>query len=176
MSDEVDLTPPLRRHPSPARRGYWVAAQIGVEVVMGSEAEQLAAIARQWVEVGWQRGDAEAVYAMYAPGFVDLGAAEGRAATREGNVEGIVALYRAFPDFYATVADVIVDAGAGKVVVRWSATGTHQGEFMGIAATGKRVEFRGIEALRVEGDVIVERAGEWDGTAILEQLGRCSCE
>jgi hypothetical protein len=56
---------------------------------------------------------------MYAPDFVDLGAAEGRAATREGNVEGIRALYLAFPDFFATVDDVIVDASAGKVVVRW---------------------------------------------------------
>jgi steroid delta-isomerase-like uncharacterized protein len=138
---------------------------------VSATAEQLAAIARRWVEVGWQRGDAEAVHTMYAPGFVDLGAAEGRAATREGNVEGIRSLYRAFPDFYATVDDVIVDAGAGKVVVRWSATGTHRGDFMGIAPTGRRIEFRGIEAMRVESDLIVERAGEWDGLAILEQIG-----
>jgi steroid delta-isomerase-like uncharacterized protein len=138
---------------------------------MATTADQLAGIARRWVEVGWQRGDAEAVHTMNTPEFVDLGAAEGRAATREGNAEGIRALYRAFPDFYATVDDLIVDADAGKVAGRWSATGTHQGEFMGIAATGKRVEFRGIEALRVEGGLIIERAGEWDGIAILEQLG-----
>ena len=138
---------------------------------MSATAEQLADTARRWVEGGWQNGDAEAVYAMYAPEFVDLGAAEGRAATREGNIEGIRWLYRAFPDFFATVDDLIVDAEARKVVVRWSATGTHRGEFMGIAATGKRVEFRGIEALRVEGGLIVERAGEWDGIGILEQLG-----
>lgn len=138
---------------------------------MKATAEQLAEIARRWVEVGWQQGDTNAVYAMYAPEFVDLGAAEGRAATRDGNVEGIATLYRAFPDFFATVDDLIVDTSAGKVVVRWSATGTHQGTFMGLAATGKRVEFRGIEALRVEEGLIVERAGEWDGIAILEQIG-----
>ena len=127
---------------------------------MSDVSEQLAAIARRWMEEGWRRGDAQAVYAMYAPRFVDLGAAEGRAATREGNVEGIVALYRAFPDFYATVDDLIVDAAAGKVAVRWSATGTHRGAFMGVAATGRRVVFRGIETLRVEDGLIVERAGE----------------
>jgi predicted ester cyclase len=42
---------------------------------------------------------------------------------------------------------------------------------MGIAPTGRRIEFRGIEAMRVESDLIVERAGEWDGLAILEQIG-----
>jgi steroid delta-isomerase-like uncharacterized protein len=141
---------------------------------MAATAEQLAAIARRWIETGWQQGDAEAVHAMYAPNFVDLGAAEGRAATREGNVEGIRALYRAFPDFYATVDDVIADAASGKVAVRWSATGTHQGAFMGIAPTGKPVTFRGIETLRIEDGLIAERAGEWDGIAILEQLGALS--
>ena len=138
---------------------------------MSTSAEQLATIARRWVELGWQDGHIQAVYAMYAPGFVDLGAAEGRAATREGNIEGIAALYQSFPDFYATVDDLIVDEAASKVVVRWSATGTHRGAFMGIKPTGKQITFRGIEALRVEDGLIMERAGEWDGIAILEQLG-----
>lgn len=138
---------------------------------MGVTAEELAALGRRWVEVGWQRGDTAAVLALYAPDFVDLGAAEGRTATREGNVEGIAALYRAFPDFYATVDDLFIDAPGSKLAVRWSATGTHQGPFMGIAATGKRITFRGIETLRVRDGLIVERAGEWDGIAILEQLG-----
>ena len=138
---------------------------------MAATADQLAAIGRRWVELGWQHGDTEAVRAMYAPDFVDLAAAEGRAATRDGNVEGIAALYRAFPDFYATVDDLIIDAPGGKIAVRWSATGTHRGSFMGVAPTGQRITFRGIETLRVLDGLIVERAGEWDGIAILEQLG-----
>jgi steroid delta-isomerase-like uncharacterized protein len=134
-------------------------------------AEQLAALARRWIEVGWQRGDTEATRALYAPGFVDLGAPDGRAATAEGNIAGIAELYVAFPDFYATVEDLIVDAPAGKVAVRWSATGTHRGPFMGVAPTGRRITFRGIETLRIEDGLIAERAGEWDGIAILQQLG-----
>lgn len=133
--------------------------------------EQLARIARRWVEAGWQRGDTGAVYALYAPDFVDLGAVEGRAASREGNIAGIAQLYAAFPDFFAIIDDLVLDADAGKVAVRWSATGTHRGEFLGIAPTGKRITFRGIETLRVEDGLIAERAGEWDGLAILEQLG-----
>ena len=132
--------------------------------------EQLALIARRWVEAGWQQGDVEAVSALYAPGFVDHGAVEGRAASREGNIAGIAQLYVAFPDFFATVDDLVLDAEAGKVAVRWTATGMHRGEFMGIAPTGRQITFRGIETLRVEGGLITERAGEWDGIAILEQL------
>jgi steroid delta-isomerase-like uncharacterized protein len=131
----------------------------------------LETIAVRWVLAGWQRGDTAAVRAMYAEDFVDLSSPAAQRGARDDNLAGIVELYAAFPDFYATIDDLVVDPDQGKIAVRWSASGTHQGTYFGIAPTGRHIQFRGIETLRVERGLIVERAGEWDGIEILRQLG-----
>ncbi|MGH2533581.1 MAG: ester cyclase [Thermomicrobiales bacterium] len=132
---------------------------------------ELEAIARRWVEAGWRRGDATAVRAMYAEDFVDLSHPSGQPGNRDDNVAGIVELYQAFPDFMTVVNDLVIDETAGTVAVRWSATGTHRGPFMGVVPTGRPVRFTGIETLRVVNGLIVERAGEWNGLEILDQIG-----
>jgi steroid delta-isomerase-like uncharacterized protein len=132
--------------------------------------DELAWIARRWVELGWQRGDADGVLRLYAPDFVDLGNPSGRPGTAAENVAGIRALYAAFPDFNATIGELIIDEVAGAVAIRWSATGTHRGPFFGIAPTGRPIRFAGIETLRVRDGLIRERAGEWDALGILAQL------
>ena len=65
--------------------------------------------------------------------------------------------------FEAAIEDLVVDDATMKVAVRWVANGTHQGTFMGIPPTGKRIAFQGIEIIRIEGERIVERWGEWNG-------------
>ena len=50
-------------------------------------------------------------------------------------------------------------------------TGVHTGNFFGIPATGKRVEFSGMYMVRIENGKIVEHWGEEDGVSLLEQLG-----
>ncbi|MFB6283843.1 MAG: ester cyclase [Halobacteria archaeon] len=53
-----------------------------------------------------------------------------------------------FPDMEITVEDVF---GSGdRVAVRWTMTGTHQGEMFGVEPTGREVEFVGIEINRLE--------------------------
>ncbi len=138
--------------------------------------EDLEAIALRWMELGWREGDTDGVLALYAPDFVDFSSPfatpDGQPGTGAQNVEGIRALYRAFPDFYAEVDDLLVDVEAGKVAVRWTATGTHRGEFLGLLPTGRQVTFHGIEMLTITGGLITERAGEWDGLEILQQISR----
>jgi steroid delta-isomerase-like uncharacterized protein len=133
--------------------------------------EHLGDIARRWMEQGWQRGDAGVVDELHAVDFVDHAAA-GRAADRAGFKQGILDLYAAFPDFNAVVEDLVIDAAAGKVAVRWSASGTQRGAFMGVPPSGRRITFAGIEIIRVEDGRIVERWGEWDGIDLLRQLGQ----
>jgi steroid delta-isomerase-like uncharacterized protein len=91
--------------------------------------------------------------------------------TRDDNIKGIMELYAAFPDFYATIDDLVLDVDAEKVAVRWTATGTHRGTYQGAVATGKRVLFHGIETLHISNGRIIERAGEWDEGNIRRQLG-----
>jgi steroid delta-isomerase-like uncharacterized protein len=129
--------------------------------------QRLQAIAQRWIEEGWQKGNPGVVDELHAPGFVDRSSA-GRAPGREGFKEGIAQLYAAFPDFYCEIQDLVVDEAAGKVAIRWAASGTHRGPFMGLEPTGRRIAFQGIEIIRIEDERIVERWGEWDGMALLE--------
>jgi steroid delta-isomerase-like uncharacterized protein len=136
-----------------------------------SSADRLKAIASRWIEEGWQKGREDMVDELHARHFVDHDAA-GRAPDREGFGEGIRQLYAAFPDFRATIEDLVVEPATGKVVVRWSARGTHRGPLLGEPPTGRSIAFKGIEIIRIESGCIVERWGEWDGIDLLQQLGR----
>jgi predicted ester cyclase len=58
------------------------------------------------------------------------------------------------------------------VVERFTATGTHRGEFMGVEATGNTLTLPGINIFRVRGDKIVERWGCLDLAGLMRQLGQ----
>lgn len=57
------------------------------------------------------------------------------------------------------------------VVMRWTGSGTHTGELLGIPPTHKRVKVDGIWMLRVAGGKIVESWNCWDTLGMLQQLG-----
>jgi predicted ester cyclase len=61
-----------------------------------------------------------------------------------------------------------------KVAARITMRGTHLGDFMGMAPTGKRVEFHGMYMVRVRDGRIVEHWGEEDSGSLLAQLGESS--
>ena len=75
----------------------------------------------------------------------------------------------AFPDLQVTVEDEI--AQGDKVVTRWTISGTHQGELMGIAPTEKQIELKGITIHRFEGDRIAEEWERYDNLGMMQQLG-----
>ncbi len=64
-------------------------------------------------------------------------------------------------------------AEGDKVVTRHTLTGTHQGEFMGVPATGKGVKVTGMWIHRLAGGKIVEGRewGVWDALGMMQQLG-----
>jgi steroid delta-isomerase-like uncharacterized protein len=132
------------------------------------EAEVLCDLARRWLAL-WETDDLGAFDALHAPDFVDRSSA-GRPSDRAGFREGIRELRRAFPDFRATEVGFYMDEARQAVSVRWSARGTQRGEYLGVAASGRRVVFSGIEIIRVAGGRIVERWGEWDGLGLRAQL------
>lgn len=143
-----------------------------LDVAVDDSPARLRDLARRWMKL-WESDDLSAFDELHAGEFVDRSPA-GRTADRAAFRESILELRRAFPDFAATEAELLVDAAAKKVTVRWSAKGTHLGTFLGAAATGRVVGFRGIEIIRVERGKIVERWGEWDALSLLEQLGASS--
>jgi steroid delta-isomerase-like uncharacterized protein len=80
------------------------------------------------------------------------------------------AMYRAaFPDLRMKVEDQIAEGD--KVVTRWTATGTHDGDLPGFPATGRTSTVTGIGIDRFEGGLIVETWGNWDTLGMMQQLG-----
>lgn len=75
----------------------------------------------------------------------------------------------AFPDFHMTIEDLIAEDD--KVVGRFTQTGTHRGEFMGAAPTGRHVEFTEIAILRIAGGKVVESWFQPDMLSLYQQLG-----
>ena len=73
-----------------------------------------------------------------------------------------------FPDLSVSTDDVV--SSGDRLVVRWTATGTHQGDQLGVPATGKRVRLTGIDILRVEEGRVVERWGETNGLEMMQQI------
>jgi len=73
------------------------------------------------------------------------------------------------PDYCTTIQDLIAEGD--KVVARVRITGTHTGNFWGIAPTGRRIDLTGIYIVRIAAGKIVEHWGEENGMTVVRQLG-----
>jgi predicted ester cyclase len=82
------------------------------------------------------------------------------------NVERYLA---AFPDGRITVEDQLAEGD--MVATRWTGRGTHEGDLIGIAPTGKQATVTGMTISRVEGGKIVQEWTNWDTFGLMVQLG-----
>jgi steroid delta-isomerase-like uncharacterized protein len=74
-----------------------------------------------------------------------------------------------FPDLRFTVEDTICEKD--KIAAFWSFTGTHKGEFFGIAPTNKKVSITGITIHQIAGGKILDSYSIWDAISLFQQLG-----
>jgi steroid delta-isomerase-like uncharacterized protein len=132
-------------------------------------AEENKAIARRGYEA-INQNNLDALDEVVAPDITDHDPAPGQAPGLEGVKQWFSSMHTAFPDFRMNVEDMIAEGD--KVVARVRLSGTHQGEFMGIDATGNRVTIKGIDILRINADgKIMERWGNFDDLGMMQQLG-----
>lgn len=127
------------------------------------------ALVREFVEEAQGRGNTEAVYDYLAADFVDHSASSGFSPDREGVKQLFGALHAAFEDFRVVIHDQVAEGG--KVVTRKTFYGVHQGEFMGVPATGKPVEINVIDILYVDGGRITDHWTQVDLLGLMQQLG-----
>jgi predicted ester cyclase len=115
-------------------------------------------LVRREQEVLWNHtGDLDAAEELFAAGEAE--AAKQEAANfRQG-----------FPDVVSTIEDLIAEGD--KVVARWRSRATHQGDYMGIAPTGNRIEFTGISVYRIEEGKIAQSWNIEDQFGLLRQIG-----
>ena len=115
-------------------------------------------------------GDIDGFGELLAEDFVEHEEMPGLEPSKEG-VKQLFHMYRAaFPDLRMEVLDVLVSGD--KAVARVRATGTHQGEFLGMAATGRSVDVQLIDITRFGDDGLArEHWGVFDALAMMQQLG-----
>ena len=85
-------------------------------------------------------------------------------------IKGEIEYFRnAIPDLTYTIEDQIAEGD--RVVTRYTASGTHQGEFFGVGATGEWITMSGIMVDRLEDGKMVEEWPEYDLLGVMRQLG-----
>lgn len=125
-------------------------------------------VVRQWVEA-WNARDPEAVRALAAPGFVRHDANLPDVVGPDAEMQFMAAAIATFPDLQFAVHHV---AAEGDLVAdHLTGTGTHQGEFLGVQATGRVVHFETMETYRVADGQVVEQWVVMDLLGLLQQLG-----
>jgi len=133
-------------------------------------AKEHKALVKQYAEQVWTQGRIEVAdkyvgsdYLRHDPGIpFEVRGPEG--------IKQLVPMYRAaFPDIHFTADDIIAEND--KVVVRWDVRGTHRGELMGIAPTGREVRITAIEIFRLSDGKIAEQWVLVDNLGMLQQLG-----
>ncbi len=127
------------------------------------------ALNRRFVEEVINQGNIEAIDELIDPGVVDHAVPAGFPTGREGAKQFFAMMRSAFPDLHLTIEDMIAEGD--KVVMRSTWSGTHQGEFMGISATGRRVTVSAIDISRVADGRIVEHWEQSDALGLMQQLG-----
>jgi steroid delta-isomerase-like uncharacterized protein len=127
-------------------------------------------IARRALEEIWGGGSLDVVDELFADDYVvDTGGGMEPLRGPEGVKQFVGAFRGAFPDQSITIEQQIAEGDV--VVTRWTATGTHQGELMGIPATGRETTTSGITIHRIRDGKIAEAETIWDQLGLLQQLG-----
>jgi steroid delta-isomerase-like uncharacterized protein len=80
-----------------------------------------------------------------------------------------VRIYQETLDGHWGVEEMIADRD--KVVVRWTGTGVHKADLLGIPATGRPIRVDAISILRIEDGRIAEHRCVWDTLGLLQQIG-----
>ena len=132
-------------------------------------AEENKALVRRFVDEVQSAGNIDAIDELCSPEFVNHSAPSGMPPNREG-VKQVTAMFRqAFPDSYFTVEDMIAEGD--KVATHKTFHGTHEGEFMGMPPTGRRVSMELIDIVRISEGRVVEHWSMGDNLGMMQQLG-----
>jgi steroid delta-isomerase-like uncharacterized protein len=132
--------------------------------------EENKALIQRFVDEAFNKGNLDVAVEVYASTFISHDPTTPEQQGSPEDVKQFVNMYlSAFPDGRTTVEDSIAEGD--KVAYRWTFRGTHQGELMGIAPTGKQVEITGITINRISGGKVEEQWNNFDQLGMLQQLG-----
>lgn len=127
------------------------------------------AVVRRNTEEVQGKGDFNLFEQLFAQDFVDHTPQPGGTPDRQGALRLYKTLRTAFPDFRAVIHWQVAD---GDLVTTYKTYhGTHEGAFLGVAPTGRKISFETVDAMRVRNGQIAEHWGVANLYKLMEQLG-----
>jgi len=123
----------------------------------------------------WNTGNLFKIPQIYSSSFIahmPKGWEQSEFRGHEGVKEAILRIRNAFSDWHEQIEDIIVDQG--KVVTRYISTGTHTGNFIGVAPTGRTVKIDEISIYHLDCGLVVEQWCLTDDLSLAQQLGLLS--
>lgn len=129
------------------------------------------AVVRRWVEEVQNQHRLDVIGEIFAQDIVNHDAPGALPSPQGAEEIGklFAAMFAAFPDFHVDIEEQIAEGD--KVVTHKRVSGTNLGEFMGIPATGKRVEFHVIDIFRVVDGKCTDHWSVIDYLSMMQQLG-----
>jgi len=125
-------------------------------------------VKRFWEE--FNKGNAEIFQELFSPDYAYYAPSNSPTPmSREEIMEFMKTFFEAFPESIWSIEDLI--AAGDKVIVRFIYRGTHEGEFLGIPATGNKVEMGGIIITRIENGKVVEEREDFDMLGMMMAIG-----
>jgi steroid delta-isomerase-like uncharacterized protein len=133
--------------------------------------DEMKRIARVEFEQVYSEGRIDLIDEILGDGYVcyDPALPEPARGT-DGLKQAVLGFRTAMPDLTFTVDQQVAEGD--RVVTAWTASGTHLGELMGIAPTGRHVSMVGVDIERFEHGKIVEVWANWDAFGLYRQLTR----
>jgi steroid delta-isomerase-like uncharacterized protein len=133
-------------------------------------AEESKAVARRWFEDLFNAGNLEVADEIIAADHVNHDPTLPDIPPGPEGQKQVVNLYvGAFTNAHISIEDQLAEGD--RVATRWTGSGTHQGEFMGVAPTGNQVTVTGITINRVSGGKIAESWTNYDALGMMQQIG-----
>lgn len=114
-------------------------------------------------------GNFSAFHEVMAPTILDHDPAPDQGNGPEGFIKFFSAFRAAFPDLAVAVDHLVADDD--NIAIAYTVTGTHEGDFLGVPATGRKISARGVQIARFQNGQMVERWGSSDQLGILQQIG-----
>ena len=131
--------------------------------------EDNKAIERRVIEEVFNQGKLEIIPELLSQDYVYHGPGGMEFKGPEGFTQFVSMFRNAFPDINLKIQDMVAEGN--KVLTRFTGSGTHQGELMGIPPTGKQVATSGMVVVCVENGKCVEAWENFDQLLMLQQLG-----
>ena len=126
-------------------------------------------LSRRWIEEGLNKGNVDLMDELFEAKCVYHGPFGETVRGRKAMKQMVAAWLTAFPGAHCTIDDMV--SAGDKVIGHFAFTGTHRGEFLGVAPTGKRVKVKGIVMSRFSGGKLVEDWEFFDTLGLFQQLG-----